>query len=77
MISKTSFQTLLRFLLTFFTYQRLTPFVTHCFFSLAETLFQVSLTWPPRAPAVLPQHPLHCPHPSVSFDFFFLLSCLC
>ena len=32
------------------------------FFSLAETLFQVSVTWPPRAPSVLPQHPLHCPH---------------
>ncbi|KAH9972508.1 hypothetical protein BJV77DRAFT_1074888 [Russula vinacea] len=24
------------------------------------------VTWPPRAPSVLPQHPLHCPRPSAS-----------
>ena len=45
------------------------------FFSLAESLFQVSLTQPPCTPSVLPQHLLHCPLPSVRF--FFLLSCLC
>ena len=39
------------------------------FFSLAETLFQVSVTRPPHAPSVLPQHLLHCPCPSVSFFF--------
>ena len=44
---------------------------------MSKTLFQVSLTWSPCVPTMLPQHPLHCPHPSVSFDFFFLLSCLC
>ena len=40
----------------------------------------MSLTQPPRALAVLPQHLLHCPRPSVSFDFFFvvlpLLTCV-